>query len=522
MALLLLTLPELIYQTPLLAWFCMILISISLIFGYKNYRSITYAYALIALQLSPIGLFLEIPALILSALVLGFKRSAGMGALAILVAVAISGMSNIPLSGPIIYNTAAAHHLLNATKSSTTNINNYVVSKPPATYENLMASWSSGFSAFTNLINSPSVLNSFANAFSMIAFGLQFTILQILLWVFVAFSTAGYAIKSRSSYKGSQASLFGAFLPISAYAFSVFVKIPFNYILIASFAITPLIIFVMETLNIEVVQALDVMKQDILEKFGVAFEDLTKGSNETLADVANYEQTKQELKETILSPIEHREISAAYKVQPAKGVLLFGPPGTGKTLIMRALANEIRAGFFYVKGSSILSPYPGESSQALSRIFATAKKHAPCVLFFDEIDAIAGRREMQEGSTGRELVTAMLAEMDGFQKITGVIIVGATNVPQLLDESIMRPGRFDKVIYMPLPDQAGRALIFKHYLTGLPISKDINYEKLSSLTTRFSPADIKNVCEEVSRRGRGHRHHEARGPCDKDGRHTAG
>jgi SpoVK/Ycf46/Vps4 family AAA+-type ATPase len=389
--------------------------------------------------------------------------------------------------------------MLKGTVASSTNINYYVVSKNVTTYGNVLPSWASAFSVFIGLINSPSVLNSFANAFSMIAFNIPFTLLQILMWVFVSFAVSSYAIRSRSPYKGTQASLFGAFLPLSAYVFSMFGKTPFNYFLIASFALTPLIIFVMETLNIEVVMALDVMKQDILEKFGVAFEDLTKGSNETLADVANYEQTKQELKETILSPIEHREISAAYRVEPAKGVLLFGPPGTGKTLIMRALANEIRAGFFYVKGSSILSPYPGESSQALSRIFATAKKHAPCVLFFDEIDAIAGRREMQEGSTGRELVTAMLAEMDGFQKISGVIIVGATNVPQLLDESIMRPGRFDKVIYMPLPDQSGRALIFKHYLTGLPISKDIDYEKLAELTTRFSPADIKNVCEEVSR-----------------------
>jgi transitional endoplasmic reticulum ATPase len=496
MSLMLLTLPELIYQAPLLAWFSMMLISISLMFGYRNYRSISYAYALAALPLSPLGLYLEIPALMLSCLVLGFKRSAIMGSFAILLSITISALAGIPLSGPISYNTTAGHARIMELPSA----QYYTASRIPADYGNVLTLWGNAFSSFIGLaFGSQFVLNSFGNAVYAIAYNLPFTALQILLWIFISFGASSYALRSRSSYKGFRASFFGIFLPLSSYVFAIYNNIPFDPLIIISFVITPIIIFIMETLNIDVVMALDVMKQDILGKFGVAFEDLTMGSNETLDDVANYSQTKQELKETIMGPIEHREIAGAYKVQPAKGVLLFGPPGTGKTLIMRALANEIRAGFFYVKGSSIISPYPGESSQAISRIFATAKKHSPCVLFFDEIDAIAGRREMQEGSTGRELVTALLSEMDGFQKISGVIIVGATNVPQLLDSSIMRPGRFDKIIYMPLPDQDGRKLIFKHYLAGLPVSKDIAYDQLANLTARFSPADIKNVCEEVSR-----------------------
>ena len=166
---------------------------------------------------------------------------------------------------------------------------------------------------------------------------------------------------------------------------------------------------------------------------------------------------------------------------------------------MRAIANEIRAGFFYVKASSLISPYPGESAQALAKIFATAKKQAPCILFFDEIDAIAGRRETQLSESGRELITTMLSEMDGFQKISNIVIVGATNVPHFLDPSIMRPGRFDKILYMPLPDQSGRAKIFKYYLSRLPADKAIDCEKLASLTARYSGADIKNICEEVGR-----------------------
>jgi transitional endoplasmic reticulum ATPase len=493
--LLLLTLPMLIYQAPLLAWLSMILISISLILGYKHYRSITYAYALITLPLSYLGYFLEIPAFVLSALVLGFKRSAMVGTAAILVMVMLSSMANIPLTGPIAFNSSGGHALI----TDKTIASYSTVSKPPADYGNALSAWLQSVSTLLEFNVSSRIVDTLYYALVSLTYNIQFTILQIIVWLFIAFTISSYAITSRSSYKGSLASLFGIFLLVSSFFFSKINKLSFSYLMPVSFLITVVFIFILETLNINVVQALDVMKQDVLGKFGVAFEDLTKGSNETLEDVADYDQTKQEIKETILQPIEHREIAGAYKVHPAKGVLLFGPPGTGKTLIMRALANEIHAGFFYVKGSSLLSPYPGESSQALSKIFATAKKHVPCVLFFDEIDCIAGKRETQESATGRELITTLLSEMDGFQKISDVVIVGATNAPQLLDPSIMRPGRFDKIIYMPLPDQLGRTSIFKHYLAGLPVSKDMDYGKLATLTTRFSAADIKNVCEEVSR-----------------------
>ncbi|MDE1823227.1 MAG: AAA family ATPase, partial [Candidatus Micrarchaeota archaeon] len=244
----------------------------------------------------------------------------------------------------------------------------------------------------------------------------------------------------------------------------------------------------------------EVMKKDFLGKFGEAFEDLTSGTKETLDDVADYEETKKELREAILAPIEHREISGAYNIKPAKGILLFGPPGTGKTMLMRAIANELRARFFYVKTSSLLSPYMGESSQTLSKIFATAKKHAPAVLFFDEIDGIAGNREAQSASSDRQLLSTLLSEMDGFQKIEGVVIVGSTNVPNLLDPSILRPGRFDKIIYMELPDKDGREKIFRHYMKNLPISKSMDYDKLASMTNRYTGADIRNVCEEAARK----------------------
>ena len=495
MALLLLTLPMIIYQAPLLAWLVTLLISASLFLGYKHYRSIAYAYALASLPLSYMGLLLEVPGFILAVLVLGFKRGAVIGALTVVVVVIVSNFANVPVSGPIIYNSLQGHALIASLPFAS-----YVtVTKPVPSLGNFLGDFSSSLGSFV----SGSVVSYLFDAFYYtgvaLAYNIQYTALQILLWVFVAFSVANYAIKSRSAYKGALASLFGAVFPVAAFFLSAAEHTSFNLIIVVSFLMTPVLIFILEAEDIEVVQALDVMKQDILGKFGVAFQDLTSGTSETLDDVANYDETKQELKEAILAPIEHREISGAYNVRPAKGILLFGPPGTGKTLIMRALANEIRSGFYYVSASSLLSPYAGEGSQALTKIFATAKKHAPCVLFFDEIDSIAGRRDRQESPGGAELITTLLSEMDGFKTISDVVIVGATNVPQLLDPAILRPGRFDKILFMPLPDQPGRQKIFQHYLSNLPIAKDIDYAKLASLTNRFSAADIKNICEEVSR-----------------------
>ncbi len=495
MALLLLTLPMLIYQAPLLAWLITIFISASLFLGYKHYRSISYAYALVALPLTPLGLLFEVPGFIIAVLTLGFRRGAIIGVLVILIVAIVSNLANIPVSGPIAYNSQLGHQSI----ASLSYAEYFTVTYPAATLGNFISKASSSLAVFFGPTVDDHLFDTFYYAGAALAFDIQYTILQIVLWVFVAFSVASYAVKSRSPYKGTVSSLFGVVLPVSSFLLSGPTGASFNPLVMISFLLTPIAIFALESSNIEVVQALDVMKRDILGKFGVALEDLTQGTTETLDDVANYDETKQELKESILGPIEHREIAGAYNVKPAKGILLFGPPGTGKTLIMRALANEIRAGFFYVSASSLMSPYPGESAQALSRIFATAKKHAPCVLFFDEIDNIAGKREQQTNTSGLELITTLLSEMDGFKTISDVVIVGATNAPQLLDPAIMRPGRFDKILYMPLPDQPGREKIFQHYLAALPIGNDIDYEKLASLTNRFSAADIKNVCEEVSR-----------------------
>ncbi len=490
------TLPMLIYQTPLLAWMFTLFMSVSLFIGYKYYRTITFAYMLIMLPMSSLGAFLEIPAFLLSILVLGFKRGAIVAMVAVLLVIVFSGLTGIQNTGPIVFNATAAHSLIAAQPATQF----LVPSKPPAYLTDFGTAWGTAWSTFASFTVGSDLWYGFSSAAYVFGYDAPINIMQMVLWVVVVFAVSSYAIKSRSGFRGAESSMFGAIIPAAYVALSFLTNSPIGIIPIASFVSTPLVLLYLEFNNISVVKALEVMKQDFLGKFGEAFEDLSTGAKETLDDVANYDETKKELREALIAPIEHREIAGAYGVKPARGILLFGPPGTGKTLMMRALANDLRAGFFYVKTSSILSPYAGEAAQAVSRVFATAKKHPPAILFFDEIDSITGSRDLGgESEQGRQLLSTLLGEMDGFQKTEGVVIVGTTNVPHILDPSILRPGRFDKVIYMPLPDASGRAKIFQYYLKKLPISQDLDYAKLGEISNRFSGADIKNVSDEVAR-----------------------
>jgi SpoVK/Ycf46/Vps4 family AAA+-type ATPase len=489
------TLPMFIYQAPLLAWLFTIFVSISLLLGFKHYRIITLTYLLIALPFSYLGYFVEIPALVLMILLVGTKRGIISVAIVVLMVMMLSGIMNMQNTGGIVFNATSAHSYIASNEYAQYLMPNKIA--PNLT--SLGSAWSKSLDTFFSFKVTGGIEIGFYLVMLPLAIEGDLAILQLVIWIIVVFIISNYIIKSRSKYKGSEASLFSVIIPVAYIAISYLTKNSFVYYPVLGFIVTPLIILFLEFNDVPVIKALEVMKRDFRSHFGEGFEDLTSGTNETLDDVANYEETKIELREAIIAPIEHRELSGAYGISPAKGILLFGPPGTGKTLIMRALANDIRAGFFYVKASSILSPYSGESAQTLSRIFATAKKHSPCVLFFDEIDGIAGNREIQESESGKQILSSLLSEMDGFQKIEGVVIVGATNTPQFLDPSIMRPGRFDKIIYMPLPDLNGREKIFKYYLSKLPIVEDIDFHKLAEISERYSGADIKNVCDEAAR-----------------------
>ncbi|HIH19447.1 TPA: ATP-binding protein [Candidatus Micrarchaeota archaeon] len=177
-------------------------------------------------------------------------------------------------------------------------------------------------------------------------------------------------------------------------------------------------------------------------------------------------------------------------------LILYGPPGTGKTMMMKALAKEMNIGFYYVKCSELLSEWYGESEKNISEVFAIGRKKAPCVLFFDEIDSIGKRRDSYTSDdVAPRVMSVMLEELDGFKSKKNVITIGATNAPDQLDPALMRPGRFDKIIYIPPPDAPARSQIFTTNLSKF--LKSLDLRRLSDATEGFSGADVASICQEV-------------------------
>ncbi len=495
LVLMVVTLPALIYQMPALAWVFLFILSVVLIYGYMHYRTMMLAYILVALAFSHAGYILFIPFLILTPLVVGFKRAVVVGVVVIIGIVALSGATGVQNSAFILYNATAAHAGIAGAQ-----VAQYLTpSLPRLQVGNFFAASGVAYSTFTQ----QQVVNSIDTVFAALADSLAVQpayLLQLGVTLAMAFLIDLFVVTRRSKYKGTEASIIGLAYPAAVLGLSLYASIPVNYALpFVSFALAPAGLAVLELYNVRIVKALDVKKQDVRMKFGEAFEDLEQGNvTDTFESVGNYEAVKKELREAIINPIEQRGVSRAYNVNPVKGIIFFGPPGTGKTMMMRALANEIHAGFYYVKSANLVSAYPGESEKTMSNIFAIAKKHAPCILFFDEIDNIASSRLAENDDTHRHLLSQFLQEMDGFEKLNRVLIVGATNIPNALDSAALRPGRMDRVIYMYLPGAAGRKKIFDIYLSKLPLAKDVDLDKLAEATERFSGADIKGVCDSVA------------------------
>ena len=217
------------------------------------------------------------------------------------------------------------------------------------------------------------------------------------------------------------------------------------------------------------------------------------------SDIGGLGDVKQELREVVEWPLKYPEAFVRMGIRPPKGVLLFGPPGTGKTLLAKAVATESGANFIAVRGPEILSKWVGESEKAIRKIFERARQAAPTVVFFDEIDSIAparGARFDTSGVTDR-IVNQMLAEMDGIQPLSNVVVIGATNRPDILDPALLRPGRFDRIIYVPPPDKETRKEIFKIHTRKVPLAEDVDFDKLAELTEGYTGADIEAVVREA-------------------------
>jgi transitional endoplasmic reticulum ATPase len=217
-------------------------------------------------------------------------------------------------------------------------------------------------------------------------------------------------------------------------------------------------------------------------------------------DIGGLEEVKQELKEAVEWPLKNPEIFTRLGIKPPKGILIYGPPGCGKTLLARAVATESEANFITIKGPEVFSKWVGESEKAIREVFRKARMAAPAVIFFDEIDSLSPRRGLGFSDSGvtERVISQLLTEMDGLITLEDIVVIAATNRPDMVDPAVLRPGRFDRLIYTPEPDEKSRLQIFKIYTKGMPMAKDVNLVQLAAVTKNYTGADIEALCRETA------------------------
>ena len=254
------------------------------------------------------------------------------------------------------------------------------------------------------------------------------------------------------------------------------------------------------TIPPEVLESLTVTREDFLSALkrvqpSAMREVMVQVPNIGWDDIGGADEAEERLKEGIELPLKNPDAFRRLGIRPAKGFLLYGPPGTGKTLLAKAVAKESEANFISIKSSDLLSKWYGESEQQISRLFARARQVAPCVVFIDEIDSLVPAR----GSSGNEpqvtarVVNTILAEMDGMEELSSVVVVGATNRPTLVDPALLRPGRLDELVYVGTPDTAGREHILRIHTAKMPLAADVDLAGIAAQAERFTGADLEDV-----------------------------
>jgi len=271
--------------------------------------------------------------------------------------------------------------------------------------------------------------------------------------------------------------------------------------------VLPEIDFEVDFIAAEVLNKLVVAMEDFLDALrfvepSALREVLIETPNVAWNDIGGLQEVKQELREAIEWPLKYSDVFEEAGAKPPKGILLFGAPGTGKTLLAKAVAKESEANFIHVKGPALMNKFVGESEKGVREIFRKAKQTAPCIIFFDEIDALAPKRGsgITDSHVSERVISQLLTEMDGLEELHGVIILAATNRIDIIDQALLRPGRFDLLLQVPPPDEEARLEILKIHTVKNPLSKECSLQELVEETEGYTGAEIEAVCSAATMR----------------------
>ncbi len=492
--------PAVLYQSPVFGWFYIMILAAILFEAFDNWLLAATLEILVLAPFSfgafPLFGWISIAGMGIGALYFGSRKSVMIAVPAVFLILMLSSMW-------LVQNSAYMPVSMDIYKPGKADL---LLTKPAVDLGGMGAAIGTGLGKFLSADNLSKIWDSMnwliGNIIKLLA--RDSMALQLMGWA-IALYLLGYLpskIKKRPQLLSSLALLI--LLPVYAIVGMVYgggLRVEF----IGGVVFAIAVLGGLEQLGVSISREEELERGEKMKAYGkFGMSDLSAGKSEkSLDDVGGYEDVKQELRDAIMMPLQKKDIAFAYGLTAPKGILLFGPPGTGKTMLMRALAKELKYNFIEVRCSQILSQWYGESEKNVAEVFSNARKNAPTVLFFDEIDSIAKKRGTMAESldtVGPRVLTTVLQEMDGASKSDKpVIVIGATNLPNELDPAVLRPGRVDKIIYMHLPDPEARKAIIKVSLKKMTLAPDVDLDVLVKKTERFSGADLKNVVDEAKK-----------------------